>query len=393
MPVLFPLGSRQQQVVWWLLRALLSGPWTVAFRWRPGAARVVPRDGPFLLLANHTSVFDPIWAAFWMRRRASFMASSALFRVPVLGRVLPVCGCFPKAKFVKDRESMETLAERYAGGDVIVMFPEGTRSWDGRSGTLLPGIGRLIQRLDATVVTARITTGHLYQPRWARWPRWVPIRVEHDPAVRFDPTWSAEQVTAAVAERLVIDVDVEAPPASLGFRLAEGLPMYLWACPGCFAPGGLAVSGRRRDHVRCQACSADWRLDLSNRLHGTLPLRVHQAFDRIVDHFGSPPRVDPDPAALPLSDPGALLRLGRVSRERIAAGRVELAPEELRIVADDGTVAWQAPLAQLQAVSVEVANALTLRLDGELLELSTPSPLKWAHFLKAWVALARERVG
>jgi 1-acyl-sn-glycerol-3-phosphate acyltransferase len=376
-------------VLWWFLRALLSVPWTLAFRWRPGAARIVPRTGPYLLLANHTSVFDPVWAAFWMRRRASFMASGALFRVPLLGRVLPVCGCFPKAKFVKDRESMETLAERYAGGDVIVLFPEGTRSWDGRRGTLLPGIGRLILRLDATVVTARITTGHLFQPRWARWPRYVPIRVDHDPAMTFGADQSAEEITAVVAGRLVIDVDVEAPPWSFGFRIAEGLPSYLWACPACFVPDALQVTGRRRDHVTCDACGADWRLDLSNRLHGELPLRVHQAYDRVAGHFGSPPLVDASRPDVPLTDTGSLLRLKGREREVVATGRIVLTRDALQLVGDPGMVLWTAQLSELQAVSVEVANALTFRLDGALLQLDTSSPLKWAHFLREWVRTAR----
>ena len=43
----------------------------------------------------------------------------------------------------------------------------------------------------------------------------------------------------------------------------------------------------------------------------------------------------------------------------------------------------------VEAVSVEVANALTFRLDGALLQLDTSSPLKWAHFLREWVKTAR----
>jgi 1-acyl-sn-glycerol-3-phosphate acyltransferase len=337
------------------------------------------------LLANHTSVFDPIWVAFWMRRRASFMGSAALFRVPILGRVLPVCGGFPKEKFIKDRGSMETLAQRYRAGDVIVLFPEGTRSWDGRAGEVQAGIGRLVLRLDATVVTARITTGHLYRPRWARWPRYVPIRVEHDPGRRFGAPHTAESVTAILAERLKIDVNIEAPPWSFGFRLAEGLPGYLWACPSCFTLGALAVTGKRRDGVHCGACDASWRLDISNRLHGELPLRVNQAFDRIVAHFGSPPLQEPSCPEIPLSDAGELIRLQGRSRQQLAAGRIDLTRQALRVVSGDGQILWQESLGAIEAVSVEIANALTFRLNGELLELRTGSPLKWAHFLRAWV--------
>lgn len=52
------------------------------------------------------------------------------------------------------------------------------------------GIGRLIKRLDAPVVFARILGGHLVQPRWADEPRWVPVHVEYEGPV----TWSADAI-------------------------------------------------------------------------------------------------------------------------------------------------------------------------------------------------------
>ena len=73
------------------------------------------------------------------------MGLTHLLNGAVLSWLLPLCGCFPKAKFVKDRDSMRTLAERYEAGDVIVLFPEGTRTFDGRTRAALPGIGRLLE--------------------------------------------------------------------------------------------------------------------------------------------------------------------------------------------------------------------------------------------------------
>ncbi|HJN77482.1 MAG TPA: lysophospholipid acyltransferase family protein [Myxococcota bacterium] len=390
----FPLGSPFQQVFYWFAWALMATPWTLMFRWRRGDARRVPRDGPTLLVSNHTSAADPLWIAFWIRRRASFMASVALFRVPVLGSLLPLCGCFPKAKFVSDRASMSTLAERYAAGDVIVLFPEGTRTFDGRTQPVLPGLGRLVKRLDARVVCARVGNGHLYQPRWARYPRWIPIRVSYDEPRTWGEDATVEDINREISEAIRIDLDdAKTDGFCWGFRLAEGLPDYLWACPQCFEPEGLAVTSEDRDCVRCAACGAHWRLDIENRMHGEHPLRVHEAHDRIIEHVGSPPIMDParhEEDKIVLRGPGALHRLARGGgSERLHAGEVELDAAELRIRVE-GEVVWRHQLSELRAVSVEMENRLTLRDQEGLLELEPQgqSSLKWGHFLKVWVTRA-----
>lgn len=363
---LAPLGSRPQIAFWWFAWSIMSIPWTLAFRWVPGNARSVPRDGPLLLLANHSSAFDPVWIAFWLFRRSSFMASSALFRVPILGQVLPLCGCFPKAKFVKDRDSMRTLAERYEAGDVIVLFPEGKRTFDGRTGEVLPGIGRLVKRIDARVVTARILNGHLFHPRWARYPRWVPVRVRYAPVRTWDDDATPEQINADISS--AIQINPEEPPEglfSIGFRMAEGLPDYLWACPSCFEPGGLTARG---NHATCQSCQQRWTLDTRNRMNGEQPMWVHEAFDRIAAHF----------EGTDLSGAASLYRLKGKQRDLIAQGDASLSAEGFTV----GELAMT--FSELRAVSVELQNRLTFRRGDVLMELvpEGQSPLKWAHFLR-----------
>ena len=361
----FPIGSRVQIACWWFFWSTFGPLWTLAFRWLPGQAPKTPRDGPFLLVANHTSAFDPVWIAYFLMRRSSFMASSALFRLPILGRLLPLCGCFPKEKFVKDRDSMKTLAERYAAGDVIVMFPEGTRTFDGRTRPVLPGIGRLVKRLNARVVCARILNGHLFHPRWAKFPRWIPIRVEHDPPREWGPDATVEEINAEISRAITIDPSA-APTGwwSPGFRMAEGLPDFLWACPDCFQQEGLVAKGSR---VACQACGSAWTVDNAGRMRGDTTLFVHEAHDRIAEHFG-----DHD-----LSGQARLVRVKGRGHEPLDEGAATLTAEGLQV----GQTLL--PLRELRAVSVEVQNRLTFRHGDELLELlpQGQSTLKWGHFL------------
>jgi 1-acyl-sn-glycerol-3-phosphate acyltransferase len=362
----FPLGHPVQVFAWWLAWASASIPWTLAFRWVPGTAHKTPRDGPFLLVANHTSAFDPVWIAFFLFRRSSFMASSALFRLPILGKVLPYCGCFPKEKFVKDRDSMKTLATRYDAGDVIVLFPEGTRTFDGRTRPVLPGIGRLVKRLNARVVTARILNGHLFHPRWAKYPRWVPIRVEYAEPRTWNEDATPEQIARDIGAAITIDPST-APTGTFspGFRMAEGLPDFLWACPSCFQQEGLKAKGHE---VVCEGCSCRWRIDTASRMHGTPTLFVHEAHDLLAAHFGS----------ADISGRGKLIQVPRGQpTEPVDEGDASLTDEGLRV--GDTLI----PMAELHAVSVEVQNRLTFRRGEVLFELipEGSSTLKWGHFL------------
>lgn len=374
---LAPLGSRPQRILWWFCWSALALPGLLAFRWIPGDAPKVPRDGPFLLVANHTSFFDPIWIAWWIVRRSSFMASAALFHMPVLRWLLPICGCFPKTKFVKDRDSMRTLAERYAAGDVIVIFPEGTRSFDGRTRDVLPGIGRLVKRLNARVVCARVRNGHLFHPRWARFPRWVPIRVEYDQPRTWGEDATVEQINADIS--LGIRVDPVDPPTGLfsaGYRMAEGLPDYLWACPLCFEQEGLLAAGNR---VRCRSCQAHWTLDTRNRMNGEHPLWIHQAFDKIQFHFQD----------IDLRGRAELVRLEGRRRVRVDRGPASLTDAGLKV--GDTVIGFE----EVRGVSVELQNRLMFRRDGALLELipESQSALKWAHFLRRRLEEAERQAG
>ena len=85
-------------------------------------------EGGFVLAANHTSNFDP-WALgvpLLPRRQLRFMAKSELFN-PVLAPFLRAGGAFKVRRGEGDIEAMRTAAELVKEGEIVVMFPEGTR--------------------------------------------------------------------------------------------------------------------------------------------------------------------------------------------------------------------------------------------------------------------------
>jgi 1-acyl-sn-glycerol-3-phosphate acyltransferase len=111
------------------LIAVLSWPvLRLLFRYRAEGLQHLPAAGGFVLAAGHVSNLDPwpLGLALWPRRFLRFMAKSELFWFP-LSLVLRGCGAFKVRRGESDQEAIETAVALARRGNVIAMFPEGTR--------------------------------------------------------------------------------------------------------------------------------------------------------------------------------------------------------------------------------------------------------------------------
>lgn len=113
----------------YLLIGALSVPvLRVVFRQRVSGVENLPRDGGYVLSANHNSNFDPwpLGLPLFPRRFLRFMAKSELFWFP-LGVVIRGAGAFKVRRGERDQEAIDIALQLCREGNVVVMFPEGTR--------------------------------------------------------------------------------------------------------------------------------------------------------------------------------------------------------------------------------------------------------------------------
>jgi 1-acyl-sn-glycerol-3-phosphate acyltransferase len=109
--------------------AALSWPvLRLLFRYRAYGTENLPADGGYVLAAGHVSNLDPwpLGLAIWPRRFLRFMAKSELFWFP-LGPFISSAGAFKVRRGQADREAIQTAVDLARAGNVIAMFPEGTR--------------------------------------------------------------------------------------------------------------------------------------------------------------------------------------------------------------------------------------------------------------------------
>ena len=108
-----------------------GGTWPLlrgVFRLRATGREHLPAEGGFVLACNHVSSFDPwpLGMPLWPGRQLRFMAKSELYWFP-LGRIIGAAGAFPVRRGQGDTAAIETAVRLAREGNVVAMFPEGTR--------------------------------------------------------------------------------------------------------------------------------------------------------------------------------------------------------------------------------------------------------------------------
>ena len=133
-------------------RILFRSYFRLLFRYRVEGLEHVPRTGGVLLVANHASYHDPPLVGCALPRPVHFMAKAELFRIPVLRSVLPKVGAFPVQRGGFDRGAVRRAIELLKAGEAVCLFPEGTRSRDGRLLPFQRGAGLIAVQAGVPVV-------------------------------------------------------------------------------------------------------------------------------------------------------------------------------------------------------------------------------------------------
>lgn len=115
-----------------------------------------PKEQGVLLCTNHIDNLDPPVVGLTAPRPVHFMAKEELFQLPVLKSVLPNVNAFPVKRGLSDRQAIRKAIELLRSGQVVGMFPEGTRSKTGELGKGLTGAGFFALKGDALVMPCAI---------------------------------------------------------------------------------------------------------------------------------------------------------------------------------------------------------------------------------------------
>ena len=133
---------------------------SVFFRFTGGVTLIgrenVPKTGGVILAPNHISYVDPPIVGCYLERQVHYMAKEELFRSKLLAAWMRRVGAFPVRRGTADRKALKQAIDLLAQGRVICIFPEGTRSPDGRLQEPELGIGLIALKSRAPIVPVAV---------------------------------------------------------------------------------------------------------------------------------------------------------------------------------------------------------------------------------------------
>jgi 1-acyl-sn-glycerol-3-phosphate acyltransferase len=163
-------------LVYWLMRAILTPFFLVYFRMNRIGREHIPAEGPLIIAANHRSFLDPFVIATMSRRPMHYVAKKEMFKRPWLAWILHTLGAFPVDRGAGDGDMIQTAKAILARGDVVLMFPEGTRTRPGALGKPKRGVGRIALETGAPVVPVAVIGTEAVRRGWRIRPHKVRIR-------------------------------------------------------------------------------------------------------------------------------------------------------------------------------------------------------------------------
>lgn len=248
------------RVVWMLARAILGKRLVAGNNVEAIFTDPIP-DGSFLLLSNHSHALDAYVVGALIGRPIRYMANIegvSRLKASLSGLV----GAFGKRKGMPDVTALRETIKYLRAGEPVGIFPEGDRSWDGRTAPIQDGVARLAKIAGVPLVLVNQRGSYLTYPRWAkarRSGRWIiEFRVVDATTVAATPL---DELASRV--RASLDNDDVAWATRHGVRFecsapAAGASRALWACPSCGAAGSIVDDNAT---VRCQSCGEVWRVD------------------------------------------------------------------------------------------------------------------------------------
>ena len=186
----------------------------------------VPLEGPLILVSNHVNNADPPAVALALPRHPTYMAKREMIGWPIIGPAFRIFGAFPVRRGRPDRAALRAAGEVVLRGEMLVMFPEGTRSRTGSLGRGYPGSALVALRTGAPLLPVAVTgTKDIIWPWIFVKPRSIPhVKVTIGEPFHLPPVERINSETTAQATDIIMrHIAALLPPQYRGvYAGAEG---------------------------------------------------------------------------------------------------------------------------------------------------------------------------
>lgn len=143
-------------MIYIIFRFLFRLLYRFVYRYEVIGRENVPSTGAVLLCSNHISNLDPPILGSSIERKVAFMAKTELFDIPVVSYLITQFGAFPIRRGAQDKKALRKALSLLKEGEVLGVYPEGTRSKTGELGKAYSGVGLFALKEESHVIPVAI---------------------------------------------------------------------------------------------------------------------------------------------------------------------------------------------------------------------------------------------
>lgn len=225
-----------------------------------------PEKRPFLILMNHQTSFDQFFIGMAVEGPVYYLATEDIFSLGWISRLLDfLVAPIPIKKQTTDLKAIKACVKIAKEGGTIALFPEGNRTFHGKTLYFKSSIVKLIRLIKLPVVIMRVEGGYGVQPRWSDVVRKGSMKAY--PSRIFEPeeyeALTDEDFYGQLQNVLYVD-ETDLETCFYHSRNAEYMERFLYVCPDC----GLTTFRSKGDIVECKKCHQKIRYLPNKKLQG-----------------------------------------------------------------------------------------------------------------------------
>lgn len=176
----------------------------VVFSLRTEGQHHLDVEGGGMLLSTHQSLLDPVLVGMVANRRLNYLARKTLFKNAILGFIISLLDAIELDRERGGLAGLREMLKRLQKGELVLLFPEGTRSPDGEFGVLKPGFIPVARRSQVPLMPIAVVGAYDCLPKGTKIPTRSPIAVVFGkpiPTAEYMPLTDAE-ILKLLGERL-----------------------------------------------------------------------------------------------------------------------------------------------------------------------------------------------
>ena len=176
----------RQRIGYCVLQAMARMACVLLFRIRPLNLGNFPSQGRALICSNHQSHLDPVLVGLGCRRRLNYLARKSLFKFKPFAWLINFLDAIPIDLSGSGLGGLKETIKRLKRDEMVVIFPEGTRTPDGELGQLSPGFLIMARRTKSPLVPVGLDGAHRAWPRNRKYPLPAKIAVSIGKPIPFE---------------------------------------------------------------------------------------------------------------------------------------------------------------------------------------------------------------